>query len=63
MKAHRLTVTFAAVASVAALIGGGAAATSGTPDWLDALKARSAALNGQHGLEDDAARRPLTAPW
>jgi len=62
MKAHRLIVTFAAVASVAALVGVGAAATSGTPDWLDALKARSAALNGKHGLEDDAARRPLTAP-
>ena len=62
MKAHRLIVTFAAVASVAALIGAGAAATSGTPDWLDALNARSAALNKQHGLGDDAGRRPLTAP-
>ena len=62
MKAHRLTVTFAAVASVAALIGAGAAATSGTPDWLDALNARSAAFNKQYGLGDDAGRRPLTAP-
>ena len=31
MKAHRLVITFAAVASVAALIGAGAAATSGPP--------------------------------
>ena len=62
MQAHRLIVTFAAVASVAALVGAGAAATSGTPDWLDSLNARSAALNEQHGLEDDAGRRPLTAP-
>ena len=62
MKAHRLIVTFAAVASVAVLIGAGAAATSGTPDWLDALNARSAALNGQHGLGDDAGRRTLAAP-
>lgn len=62
MKAHRLTVTFAAVASVAALIGAGAAATSGTPDWLDALNARSAALNERYGLGDDAGRRTLGAP-
>ena len=62
MKAHRLIITFAAVASVAALIGAGAAATSGTPDWLDALNARSAALNKQYGLGDDAGRRTLAAP-
>ena len=62
MKAHRLTVTFAAVASVAALIGAGAAATSGTPDWLDALNARSAALNEKYGLGDDAGQRTLDAP-
>ena len=62
MKAHRLVITFVAVASVAALIGAGAAATNGPPDWLDALNARSAALNKQHGLGDDAGRRTLGAP-
>ena len=62
MKAHRLTVTFAAVASVAALIGAGAAATDGTPGWLEALNARSAALNEQYRLGDDAGRRALAAP-
>ena len=62
MKAHRLVITFAAVASVAALIGAGALSTSGTPDWLDALSTRSVALNKQYGLGDDAGRRPLTAP-
>ena len=62
MKAHRLVITFAAVASVAALIGADAAATNGTPDWLDALNARSAALNEQYGLGDDAGRRTLDAP-
>ena len=62
MKAHRLVIVFAAVASVAALIGAGAAATDGTPDWLDALNARSAALNERYGLGDDARRRTLGAP-
>jgi hypothetical protein len=62
MKAHRLVIAFAAVASVAALIGAGSAATSGTPDWLDALNTRSAALNKQHGLGDDTGRRTLGAP-
>ena len=62
MKAHRLVIVFAAVASVAALIGAGAAATSGTPDWLDALNARSTALNERYGLGDDAGRRTLGAP-
>ena len=62
MKAHRLVITFAAVASVAALIGAGAAATDGTPDWLDALNARSAALNERYGLGDDTSRRTLGTP-
>ena len=62
MKAHRLVITFVAVASVAALLGAGAAATDGTPDWLDALNARSAALNQQHGLGDDAGRRTFETP-
>ena len=61
MKVHRLVITFAAVASFPALIGAGAAATSGTPDWLDALDARSAALNKQYGLGDDAGQRTLDA--
>ncbi|HTK23578.1 MAG TPA: hypothetical protein VL264_05075 [Gaiella sp.] len=62
MKGHRLVITFVAVALVAALIGAGAAATRGTPDWLDALNARSAALNERYGLGDDAARRTLEVP-
>jgi hypothetical protein len=62
MKGHRLVITFVAVALVAALIGAGAAATRGTPDWLDALNARSAALNERYGLGDDAGRRTLGAP-
>ena len=33
MKAHRLVIMFVAVASVAAVIGAGAAATDGTPAW------------------------------
>jgi hypothetical protein len=61
MKAHRLVITFAAVASAAAMIGAGAAA-SGTPDWLDALNARSAGLNERYGLGEDAGRRTLGAP-
>jgi hypothetical protein len=61
MKAHRLVITFAAVASATALIGAGAAATSGTSDWLDALGTRSAALNTQYGLGDEG-RRQLGAP-
>jgi hypothetical protein len=62
MKAHRLAMTFVAVAFVAALLGAGAAATGGAPDWLDALNARSAALNERHGLGNDAGRRPLGTP-
>jgi hypothetical protein len=62
MKAHRLVVTFAAVASVATLIGAGAAATNGSPDWRDALDARSAALNVRYGLGADAGRRTLGVP-
>jgi hypothetical protein len=62
MKAHRLVITFAAAASVAALSGAGAAATGATPHWLDALGGRSAALNAQYGLGDEAGRRALGAP-
>ena len=62
MKAHRLVIAFAAVASVAALIGAGAAAMDGTPDWLDALNSRSAALNERYGLGEDAGQRTLGAP-
>ena len=66
MKAHRLVVTTAAVASVAALIGAGAAAANGTPDWRDALDARSAALNEKYGLGKYArqtARAASTPDW
>ena len=62
MKAHRLVITFAAVASVAALIGADAVATNRTPDWLDALNARSAALNEQYGVGEGAERRTLGVP-
>jgi len=62
MKAHRLVIMFVAVASVAAAIGAGAAATDRSPDWRDALNARSAALNERYGLGDDAGRRTLGAP-
>ena len=62
MKAHRLATTFAAVAAATALIGAGAAATSRTSDWLDALSTRSAALNTQYGLGDDSGQRRLAAP-
>ena len=62
MKAHRLVITFAAVASLAALSGVGADATNGSPDWRDALHARSAALNERYGLGEDAGRRTLGVP-
>jgi hypothetical protein len=62
MKAHRFGITVVAVASVAGLIGAGAAATGGTPEWLDALNARSAALNERYGLGDDESRRTLGTP-
>ncbi len=57
MKAHRLVITVAAAASVATLIGAGAAATDGSPDWRAALDARSTALNERYGLGGDAGRR------
>src|SRR5262245_21226148 len=62
MKAHRFGITVVAVASVAAAIGAGAAATGNTPPWLDALNARSAALNERYGLGDSPARRTLGTP-
>jgi hypothetical protein len=62
MKAQRFGITVVAVASVAVAIGAGAAATGTTPPWLDALNARSDALNRQHHLGDYAERRALGAP-
>ena len=62
MKAHRLVITFVAVASVSAAIGAGAAATDDTPAWLDALNARSAALNERYGLGGETTRRTLETP-
>jgi hypothetical protein len=62
MKAHRLGITFVAVAVTAATIGAGVASTQGNSDWLDALNARSAALNEKYGLGDAAARRTLESP-
>lgn len=62
MKAHRFGITLVAVVSVSAAIGAGAAVTGTTPQWLDALDARSDALNREHGLGDYAVRRALGAP-
>lgn len=62
MKAHRLVITFVAVAVMAAAIGAGVASTAGNSDWLDALNARSTALNEKYGLGDGAARRTLESP-
>ena len=62
MKAHRFGITVVAVASVAAAIGAGVAATGTTAPWLDALNARSAALNERYGLGDGTARRTLESP-
>ena len=62
MKAHRFGITLVAVASVSAAIGAGTAVTGTTPSWLDALTARSDALNREHGLGDYAKRRALGAP-
>ena len=62
MKAHRFGITVVAVASVAAAIGAGAAVTGNYAPWLDALNARSEALNREYGLGDHAQRRQLGAP-
>ena len=62
MKAHRLVITFVAAAVMAFAIGAGVASTGGDSDWLDALNARSAALNEKYGLGDGAARRTLESP-
>jgi hypothetical protein len=62
MKAHRFGITVAAVASLAVAIGAAAGSTDTTAPWLDALNARSEALNEKHGLGDRAVRRTLGAP-
>ena len=60
MKAHRFGITIIAVASIAGVLGAGAGITGNTPPWLDALNARSQALNDKHGL--GSGRRELGAP-
>ena len=62
MNAQRFGITLITVGSVAAAIGAGAAVTGNTPPWLEALDARSDALNRQHGLGDHAGRRALGQP-
>lgn len=62
MKAQRLGITVVAVASLAVAIGAAAGSTDSTPPWLDALNARSEALNERHGLGDHAVRRTLGTP-
>ena len=62
MKAHRFGITIVAVASVATVIGAGAATTGNTPPWLKALNERSEALNREYRLGDDAQRRQLGSP-
>jgi hypothetical protein len=62
MKAHRFGITVVAVASVSAAIGAGVATTGNAPDWLEALNARSDALNREHGLGESSQRRVLGAP-
>jgi hypothetical protein len=60
MKAQRFGMTLIAVASIATVVGVGVGATGGTPPWLEALNARSQALNDKHGLGVE--RRVLGAP-
>ena len=62
MKAHRFGITAVAVASVAAVIGAGAAVTGNTPPWLKALNDRSEALNREYNLGNQTERRALGAP-
>lgn len=60
MKTYRFGITLIAVASIATVVGVGVGATGGTPPWLDALNARSQALNDEHGLGVE--RRALGTP-
>ena len=62
MKGQRFGNTVVAVATLAAAIGAGAAMTGNTPPWLEALNARSEALNREHRLGDYATRRVLGQP-
>jgi hypothetical protein len=62
MKGRRFGITLLAVASVAASIGAGAGMTKDTPPWLEAINARSEALNKHYGLGDYAQRRTLGKP-
>lgn len=62
MKGMRFGITAIAVASVAATIGVGVGMTGNAPSWLEALNARSDALNREHGLGDYGQRRALGQP-
>jgi hypothetical protein len=65
MNIRRSGIAILAAATVAATVGAGAALTGGTPPWLDALNARSDALNRQHGLGEYAqtTASPATPAW
>jgi hypothetical protein len=62
MKRYRFGIAVVAVASVAAAVGAGPGMTGSTPAWLQALEARSEALNKEYGLGDYAQRHALGAP-
>ncbi len=62
MKAHRLGITVVAIVTLTGALGAGVAPASKTPSWLEALKARSAALNEQHGLGVATKRLTLGTP-
>lgn len=59
MKRHRFGIAVVAVASVAGAIGAGVGMTGTAPAWLEALEARSEALNKEYGLGDYAEPRVL----
>ena len=59
MKRSDLLITLAAAATVA--IGAGAATGAAEPPWLEALNARSEALNQQYGLGSEVREPARTA--
>ena len=62
MKAHRFGITVVAVAPSPPRSGQERQSRDNTPPWLDALNARSEALNREYGLGDHAERRELGGP-
>jgi hypothetical protein len=59
MNIKQFAITVAAVASLGAAIGAGAAVTGNAPPWLESLNAQSEGLNQRYGLGDAAHRRAL----